>query len=166
MSRDKAKREAAYAAAAAALREQLDAGRDVAMLNLGDVSVYATFGWVQAALKPQGYRTVMVPGVPSFCAAAAALDRPLTGGMDQPLTVAPGSIDLDGLLRRPGAKVLMKSGRALPAALDALCKANLLDKAALCVNVGLPGERLITDLEHFDPEHEETGYFAVVLVQS
>jgi len=129
------------------------------------VSVYATFGWVQAALEPQGCRTVMVPGVPSFCAAASALNRPLTGGMDQPLTVAPGSIDLDGLLRRPGAKVLMKSGRALPAALDALRKAGLLGKAALCVNVGLPTERLVTDLERFDPARESVGYFATILIE-
>lgn len=42
MSRDKAQQHAAHLAAAQALRPHLDAGRDVAMLNLGDVSIYAT----------------------------------------------------------------------------------------------------------------------------
>ena len=39
MSRDKAQQHAAHLAAARALRVHLDAGQDVAMLNLGDVSI-------------------------------------------------------------------------------------------------------------------------------
>lgn len=41
------------------------------MLNLGDVSIYATFGYLQEILQAQGYATAMAAGVPSFCAAAA-----------------------------------------------------------------------------------------------
>lgn len=164
MRRDPDLLEQAHAEAAAALRAALDAGQDVAMLNLGDVSVYATFGWVQELLEPLGYRTVMIPGVPSFCAAAAALNRPLTGGMEQPLTIAPGSAALAELLRRPGAKVLMKSGRQLPEVLADLADAGLLEKSALAVNLGLPGEQLVTDLSDFDPAG--AGYFATVLVRA
>ena len=46
MSRDKAQQHAAHLAAAQALRPHLDAGRDVAMLNLGDVSIYATAAYL------------------------------------------------------------------------------------------------------------------------
>ena len=91
MSRDAAVLRASHETAASAVRLFLDAGQDVAMLNLGDVSIYATFGYLQEILQAQGYATAMAAGVPSFCAAAARLNQPLTGGMDAPLTIAPGS---------------------------------------------------------------------------
>ena len=73
MSLDPAVQKAAHIEAARAVKEYLDAGQDVAMLNLGDVSVYATFGYLQEILEAEGCKTVMLPGVTSFCAAAARL---------------------------------------------------------------------------------------------
>lgn len=163
MSRQECERRKAHEAAAETLRGYLDAGQDVAMLNLGDVSVYATFGYLQAILEEQGYRTAMVAGVPSFCAVAARLNRPLTGGMDTPLTIAPGSIELEDILATPGSKVLMKSGRQLPRVLDALEQADLLDKSALVCNCGLPEEQVWDNLTETRPE-ENAGYFATILV--
>ena len=46
MSRDPAALAASHEKAAAAVRQYLDAGQDVAMLNIGDVSIYATFGYL------------------------------------------------------------------------------------------------------------------------
>ena len=74
MSRDAAVLRASHETAASAVRPFLDAGQDVAMLNLGDVSIYATFGYLQEILQAQGYATAMAAGVPSFCAAPALLD--------------------------------------------------------------------------------------------
>ena len=73
MSRDPAALAASHEKAAAAVRQYLDAGQDVAMLNIGDVSIYATFGYLQEILQAGGYATAMAAGVPSFCAAAARL---------------------------------------------------------------------------------------------
>ena len=114
MSRDPAVLAASHRQAARAVRPFLDAGQDVAMLNIGDVSIYATFGYLQEILQAEGYATAMAAGVPSFCAAAARLNVPLTGGMDTPLTIAPGGW-ADRVLETPGTKVLMKTGRQLPA---------------------------------------------------
>ena len=94
MSRDPAVLAASHKEAVQAVRPYLDAGQDIAMLNLGDVSIYATFGYLQCLLEAEGYPTAMAAGVPSFCAAAARLNVPLTGGMDAPLTIAPGSCPL------------------------------------------------------------------------
>ena len=71
MSRDPSVLAASHRQAAQAVRPFLDAGQDVAMLNLGDVSIYATFGYLQEILQAAGYATAMAAGVPSFCAAAA-----------------------------------------------------------------------------------------------
>lgn len=164
MSHDEEERRRAHQAAAEILRGYLDAGQDVAMLNLGDVSVYATFGYLQTILQEQGYQTAMVAGVPSFCAVAARLNQPLTGGMDTPLTIAPGSIPLEEILATPGAKVLMKSGRQLPKVLDTLEKEGLLEQSSLVCNCGLPEEQVWDDLKQERPEGS-AGYFATILVK-
>lgn len=163
MSRDPAVLAASHEKAVQAVLPYLDAGQDAAMLNIGDVSIYATFGYLQEILRAKGYATAMAAGVPSFCAAAARLNRPLTGGMDAPLTIAPGGW-ADRVLDMPGAKVLMKSGRQLPALLDTLeARGKLADSALVC-NCGLPDEAVWPDLSAARPENT-AGYFATVLVK-
>ena len=163
MSRDPAALATSHEKAAVAVRQYLDAGQDVAMLNIGDVSIYATFGYLQEILQAGGYATAMAAGVPSFCAAAARLNVPLTGGMDTPLTIAPGGWT-DRVLEMPGTKVLMKAGRQLPVLLDTLQQADKLKKSALVCNCGLPDERVYPDLSLERPQ-EQAGYFATVLVK-
>ena len=163
MSRDADTLRASHEAAAGAVREALDAGQDVAMLNLGDVSIYATYGYLEEILKAQGYPTARIAGVPSFCAAAAALGRSLTDGMEAPLTLAPGR-HAEQVLDAPGAKVLMKSGRQLPAALAALRQRGLLKKSAMACNCGLPEQTLWPDLSSYDPAWP-AGYFTTIIVK-
>ena len=163
MSRDPAVLAASHKAAVQAVRPYLDAGQDIAMLNLGDVSIYATFGYLQEILQAGGYATAMAAGVPSFCAAAARLNVPLTGGMDTPLTIAPGGWT-DRVLEMPGTKVLMKAGRQLPVLLDTLQQADKLKNSALVCNCGLPDEQVCPDLSRGQPQ-VQPGYFTTVLVK-
>ena len=90
MSRDPAVLAASHEKAAAAVRQYLDAGQDVAMLNIGDVSIYATFSYLQEILQAGGYATAMAAGGAAECAAdrrhgyaayhcARRLDRPRAG---------------------------------------------------------------------------------------
>ena len=161
---DKAQQHAAHLAAAQALRPHLDAGRDVAMLNLGDVSIYATAAYLADILAADGYETRMVPGVTSFCAVAARLHTSLTG-IDTPLHIVPGGCGaLEECLAQPGAKVLMKSGRQLPGVLAALERRGLLERSALVSNCGLPGEQVYADLSAF-PREQDAGYFATIIVK-
>ena len=158
MSRDAAVLRASHETAASAVRLFLDAGQDV--------SIYATFGYLQEILQAQGYATAMAAGVPSFCAAAARLNQPLTGGMDAPLTIAPGS-RADEVLDAPGTKVLMKTGRQLPALLDTLDAHGALSRSALVCSCGLPDETIFPDLSTARPPQDgsKAGYFATVLVK-
>lgn len=89
-------------------------------------------------MSPRGYRVEMIPGVTSFCAAAARLGRPLTGGMEEPLCIVPAAPGSD-LLRAPGTKAFLKSGRDLPRLLEDLAQAGLLSRSALVARCGLPG---------------------------
>ena len=78
MERGAAARRMCHEEAAAVLAAHLDAGHDTAMVCLGDTSVYASSSYFLALLRERGYAVKQIPGVPSFCAAAAALGRSLT----------------------------------------------------------------------------------------
>ena len=159
MARDKSRQHSAHEAAADAVAQHLQAGRDVAMLNLGDVSIYATFGYIMDILRRRGYAVVMIPGVPSFCAAAARLGITLVRG-ETPLHIAPATGPIEPMLALPGAKVLMKAGRRLPEVRAALEQTE--EFAALVENCGLPGETIYSDLRQAP---ESVGYFATAIVK-
>lgn len=162
MSQDQAVLRAAHEAAADAIQAHLDRGEDVAMLNLGDVSIYATWGYVMEVLRDRGYDTVMVPGVPSFCAAASRLGTTLVS-WGSPLHIIPvGKAPLEPQLAQPGGKVLMKAGRSLPELLEGLRQTGQLDRAVLVENCGLPDERVCAGLSQCP---EDVGYFATVIVK-
>ena len=113
-------------------------------------------------VRAAGYKTVMIPGVPSFCASAAALGRSLTE-MNEPLHILPagGRLSLPEALALPGTKVLMKAGRQLPQVVAELEQRGLADTSALVMNCGLPDQQLCPTLHEYQGQ---TGYFATLLV--
>ena len=159
MLRDERAREESYRAAAAAVESELAAGRDVAMVNLGDVSVYATAYYILDHIRADGFETVMCPGVTSFCAVAARLGRSLTR-MEEPLHILPGSAELDSALALPGTKVIMKSGKAIHEAAAALERRGMAANAGMVADCGLETEQVYTDLRHLP---EEISYFATIV---
>lgn len=162
MSRDEEVLHAAHGQATSEIEGYLASGRDVAMLNLGDVSIFATYSYLMEILRDRGYETVMIPGVPSFCAVAARLGVSLTT-VNAPLHIYPAGSAEEGL-DLPGTKVLMKSGKQLPKVRKALENHGLLAGSAMVSNCGLPGEQVFPDLSQFRPE-QEAGYFATIIVK-
>ena len=161
MTRDKAILEEEYRHAADLVRPHLQAGRSVAMLTLGDVSVYSTVHYLLKILTGEGWPARLIPGVPSFCAAAASLGRSLTT-MDKPLHILPaGAWELEDALALPGSKVLMKSGRRLPQVVARLSQKPGLHPA-LALNCGLEDEYLCPDFADYDGRQ---SYFATFLVE-
>ena len=159
MAHDAAVREESYRTAAGAIEAELTAGRDVAMVNLGDVSVYATAYYILERVRSDGFEVVMCPGVTSFCAVAARLGRSLTR-MDEPLHILPGSTDLNNALALPGTKVVMKSGKAIHETAEALKRHGLLANAGMVADCGLETEQVYTDLRQLP---EEISYFATIV---
>ena len=152
MTRDRGTRERAYAAAAAQLNAALDEGKTVAFLTLGDPTIYATCGYLHDRVVRAGFEAEFVSGVPSFCAAAAALGTPLC--LDgEALHILPGS-HADG----SGTRVFMKGGAAdVRAALTAHAGPVLGAE-----NVGMDGQRLYRSLEEIP---ETTGYYTVIIAK-
>lgn len=140
----------------------LESGKNVAMLNLGDASLYGTWEYIRKIVERRGFETKTVPGVTSFSASAAALGVSLTSGAD-PLIILPASYPeaVRTYLGLPGAKVLMKSGKNLARIKEMIEEAGLSDRAQMAVNCGMPGEKLFHSLRDAG---DEEGYFSTILV--
>lgn len=146
--------------AAELLEEALSKGQDTAFLTLGDVSVYSTFDRIEPPIRARGFETKRIPGVTSFCAAAARLGISLGSG-SVPIRILPnGCSQWDKELTGEGTKILMKS-RDLSALKAALGESGCGNRTYLVQNCGMPGERVALGLE----ELWEDGYFSVVIVK-
>ena len=88
----------------AEMRTAHEAGQDVARLHSGDLSVWSAMGEQIRRLRLDGIPVTVTPGVPSFAAAAAALDAELT---------LPGLAQSVVLTRTPGRATSMPDGETL-----------------------------------------------------
>lgn len=161
MVRDKQKLQESHQRLAGLLRTALEQGKDVAMLSLGDASVYSSFSYMAELLKPAGFDIAVSAGVTSFCASAAALGVSLTQ-MNRPIHIIPAGAGDGQALTLSGTKVLMKAGKSLPQLLSRLKERNRLDKAMLVQNCGLPNEIV---LKTIPTDFDATGYFTTVIVK-
>lgn len=144
------------------LCEHLANGKNIAFLTLGDPSVYSTYTYIHRLVQKRGYDAKIIAGVPSFCAAAAALDIPLCEGTEALHIIPAPHGDLGGALNLPGTKVLMKSGKNFSGIVDTLAAKNLLGCAMMAQRCGMPGEKITRSLADF---HDEPGYFTVIVVR-
>ncbi|MCC8190425.1 MAG: precorrin-2 C(20)-methyltransferase [Planctomycetes bacterium] len=161
MRRDPAVRAAAHRVSVERLRPHLDAGRSVATLALGDVSLYASFRYLADRLRREGYAIRMVPGVPSFCAAAARLGTSLTD-MTTPLQIIPDGAAVEPDLTRPGTVVWLKSGAGLGQILTRLDAAGRLADVAVVQRCGMAGERVFRGRQCLEAD---SAYFSLVILK-
>ena len=157
MTKDAAVLEESYRRGAALLEAELARGKNVCFLTLGDPTVYSTYLYLHQRVTAHGYPGVIIPGVPSFCAAAAALGISLCEN-DQQLHIIPGTYTPTQALNLPGVKVMMKNN--LPATLKALRQMGA--SAAMVENCGMKTQRIYRTLEEIP---EEAGYFSLLIVK-
>lgn len=132
---------------------------DIAMLCLGDISLYATFPEIGKRVAAKGFEVETVSGVPSFCAAASRAGLPLVSA-DEPFQVLPyGCPDFAERLSLSGAKIILKCGSHMPELRVLLQKLGLLERSYAVENCGLENECLYPEL----PE-KACGYFTVVCI--
>ena len=162
MMHDRAARDASHDAAADAICALIGEGKTVAFLTLGDPTVYSTAWYVHKRVAARGCEAELIPGVPSFCAAAARLGRALCedGEMLHIIPATHGRAE-EGL-SLSGSKVLMKTGKSVLEVRELLRQRGELANAALIERVGMDGQRLVEDLDEMT---EASGYFSIILVK-
>lgn len=161
MTKDKDVLAKSHRDAANTLKDILDKGNDVVLLNLGDITIYSTFAYVMDILE-KDYNIELIPGITSFCASAALLKISLTT-MDEPLHIIPtNGIDIKESLQLPGTKVLMKIGRSMPKLINILKELNLENNVFAVQNCGLENEKISIGLDEF---YDGMSYFTIVVVK-
>ncbi len=140
----------AWARASAQAVELLATGRDLVFLVEGDASTYATFGHLARAVRElaPAIEVEVLPGVSSYCAAAAAVGEPLADA-DDTLAVIPASYGIeviDHLLDEFDSLVLLKVKPMLEDVLALLERRGIAEHAVFVEKVGAPGERIVRDV--------------------
>lgn len=141
------------------IKNLLDSGKIVAFLTLGDPTIYSTYLYVHKRIEAMGYETEIVNGIPSFCAAAAAVNKGLTEQKEM-LHLIPASYDTEEALQLPGTKVLMKAGKQIGAVKEKLERCG--KEAVMVENCGMPDEHIYRTVEEIP---EDAGYYSLVIVK-
>lgn len=165
---------------------ELEAGKNVAMLTIGDPSVYSTYMYIHKRVMQAGFTAVMISGVPSFCAAAARLGISLGEMMDE-IHIIPASYDVRDTVGYGGTCVYMKSGKKLAELIEVLrttagsdtktdeeadmCLSDVNSKGGIrkkkmtvygVTNCGMESERVYRGLDELT---EAKGYLTIVIVK-
>ncbi|HOW63336.1 MAG TPA: precorrin-2 C(20)-methyltransferase [Candidatus Contendobacter sp.] len=152
-----------YDEAAVAIADELAAGRDVAVLCEGDPLFYGSFSYLLQRLGDH-FPCVVIPGVNSVSAAAAAAAIPLITG-DQRLTVIPataGDAALREALLGSDSVAILKPGRHRPRLLELLRETGHAGDTLYIEQASRAAERII---RRFDEIPATPGpYFALFLV--
>lgn len=162
MTKDKEKLKQSYDAICDTVETYLKNNKQVAFITLGDPTIYSSYMQVNDEIKKRGYETELIPGITSFCAAAARLNMSLCE-RNESLTILPSSYkDVREGLRQKGNKVLMKAGKEILQVKEMLREENLLDKAQMVECCGMPNERIYRDLNELD---SKSSYFSLIIVK-
>lgn len=152
----------AYDAGAAAIAAHLEAGRDVALLCLGDPLFYGSYMYLHARLAER-FDCRVVPGITSFAASAALAGHAIAAREDS-VTVVPATL-ADGEIERRIAThdslVFLKLGRHFGRLRALLARLDLADGAAYIERAGMDGERRMA---LSDASGDTAPYFSLVLV--
>lgn len=157
-----------YALLAAEIATELEAGRNVAYVTLGDPMTYSTYGYTLAALMDRlpAVQTRTLPGITSFAAAAAAMSWPLGEGKER-ILILPCPDDARALRRDiedHDVVVLMKIGKRLPMVLQVLRDMDISRHCALAARIGLQDEFLCEDVSGLTDEADR-GYLSTMLIR-
>lgn len=163
MTTDRAVREAAYEEGTRRLKEQLVQGKRLAFLNLGDPTVYGTYLELHKRLLKEGFCSLLINGVPSFCAVASALSLPLGMGREK-IHILPGFYHLEDVEECDGTRILMKSGgrlREVRQRLEQLQETKAV-KAYAVSDCGMETEKICRDIRELP---DTAGYFTTIIVK-
>ena len=157
-------------ASAQSIASVIRTGEDVCFLTLGDPFLYSTYVYLLRAVRARipGVKAVTVPGITSFCAAAALTEFSLGEGTET-VSVVPTPDNFDRVreaLSRKGTVVLMKVGRHLGKVLEILEELDLLNQGVFASRIGMDGESAEVDLRRLKREGMEAGYFSILLVRN
>lgn len=162
MERSEAERAECRKRAAGQIRGQLDLGKNVAMIVLGDISVYSTYHQAFKYIREEGYETETIPGISAFSGGAALAQTSLVEGNENMMVLSSlkGMESLKEALKMCDNLVVMKAGSSMMQIGEILREQNLLDKTVVLSNIGMADEYI------GPPAADRTyGYFTTLIIK-
>lgn len=165
MIKDKDKSKKAWDNNARTIAAELEQGNNVAFLTLGDPMTYSTYGYILKSLKAVMPDAMVetVPGITSFHAAAARLNRTLVEA-EESLLITSGAYGGEPLRKSmTGVEnvVLLKAYKNNADINAALRDEGLFDRAVAVSRCSREGEKIIHDLTEL--ETCEPDYWTLIL---
>jgi precorrin-2/cobalt-factor-2 C20-methyltransferase len=167
MNRDELERQNAWRRHAHTIIDEVRQGKKAAFITLGDVMTYSTFGYVLAwfrQLAPD-LPVVSIPGITSYQAAAACLNRPLVEGEESLLVTsgAKGGNRLREMTAKPDCVVFLKAYRNVDDIADAIEEAGGYSPATAVAHCGLEQQEVINDIRQLSDRRP--NYWTLILAK-
>ena len=165
MNGDKAATQAAWDDNAEKIAAVLRQGKNAAFLTLGDPMTYSTFGYIMNSLEKvmPGVEIVTIPGITSFHAAAARLNRTLVSG-EESLLITSGAYGGEQI-QRVGKDVenivMLKAYKNVKRNNAVLKESGMLENSVAISKCGREGEEIITDIRSL--EARKPDYWTLIL---
>ncbi|MBF0573194.1 MAG: precorrin-2 C(20)-methyltransferase [Desulfamplus sp.] len=165
MTQDKEAAEAAWESNAEEIASILRDGKNAAFLTLGDPMTYSTFGYILKNIKKvmPDAQVETVPGITSFHAAAARLNRTLVEA-EESLLITSGAYGGEQLLRvGQGVEniVMLKAYKNIKQNNEALKTMGFFKNSVAISRCGREGEEIIENLDEL--ETRTPDYWTLVL---
>ena len=148
--------------AADIITEYVSKGYNTAFLTLGDPSIYSTCQYIIRALSSD-IEVETIPGITSFCAAAAMTNRVLVEG-DEILSIIPATCEYEMMSRvakdSPGV-VIMKLFNHGDKAVRLLKENNMIENSVIVKKCGMVDCKVSSDIEK--SLEEEKQYLSIIL---
>ncbi len=145
----------------------LEQGQDAAFVTLGDSMIYATYGYILQSVQRLAphLNIVTIPGVTSFQAAAARLNRTLVEGEESLLLIS-GANGGDCLRRFAGKAeniAILKAYKKVKDIVSALDETRMMENSIAITSCGLSDEEVIEDIRTL--EKRTPAYWTLILAK-
>lgn len=156
--------EAAWIANAREIAEELKKGKTAVFLTLGDPTTYSTFGYILKKMKcimPDA-QIETIPGITSFHAAAARLNRILVEG-EESLLITSGAYGGERIRKVNDVEnvAIVKAYKNIRDINQSLRDKGLFEKSVAVSKCGRPHETIINNVE--DLETRDPDYWTLIL---
>jgi precorrin-2/cobalt-factor-2 C20-methyltransferase len=156
--------EAAWINNAKQIARELQKGKNAVFLTLGDPTTYSTFGYIlkkMACIMPEA-DIETIPGITSFHAASARLNRILVEG-EESLLVTSGAYGGDRIRHINGVEnvAIVKAYKNIQDINKALKETGLVNKSVAVSKCGRKNELIIEDLDEL--EKRSPDYWTLIL---
>jgi precorrin-2/cobalt-factor-2 C20-methyltransferase len=167
MSNNEDEKETLWEENARVIMAELEQGKNVAFLTLGDALTYSTYGYLIRIIqqKNPGIPIRSIPGITSYLAAASRMNMPLVEG-EESLLITSGARGGKALRKFSGCAenvVLLKTYRNIKDINDALAEAGLLKNSRGVSRCGRAGEKIFEDVT--DLEKQKPDYWSLIIAK-